>query len=154
MWKDDFSLFIMASGINNVDQKKALLLHIAGKEVREIYRAMPANADFISRIRSDTPENYVEESETDEFVNFVTRYAIPKTMSIEKIKESSNVDSLVKSLKEAIRTGKWFTKNVKQFEKMKLEFTEQDGIVLYQKKDTLVCLKLKLHYVKKFTGRD
>ena len=51
-------------------------------------------------------------------------------MSIEQIKESSKVDSLVKSLKEAIRTGKWFTKNVKQFEKIKLEFTEQDDIVL------------------------
>ena len=47
VWKDDFSLFIMASGITNVDQKKALLLHIAGKEVREIYRAMPANADNV-----------------------------------------------------------------------------------------------------------
>ena len=55
VWKDDFSLFIMASGINNVDQKKALLLHIAGKEVREIYRAMPANADDVV----DTYDNII-----------------------------------------------------------------------------------------------
>ena len=47
VWKDDFSLFVMASGINNVDQKKALLLYIAGEEVREIYRAMPANANNV-----------------------------------------------------------------------------------------------------------
>lgn len=36
-WKADFNLFVVASGITNNDQKKALLLHMAGKEVKEIY---------------------------------------------------------------------------------------------------------------------
>ena len=44
-WLEGFKLFITASGITNVEQKKAMLLHMAGKEVREIYRAMPPNAD-------------------------------------------------------------------------------------------------------------
>ena len=38
-WKDDFNLFVVASGITNNEQKKALLLHMAGKEVKEIYRS-------------------------------------------------------------------------------------------------------------------
>ena len=40
VWKDDFTLFVVASGITNTDQKKALLLHMAGKEVKEIYRSL------------------------------------------------------------------------------------------------------------------
>ena len=36
-WKTDFNLFVVASGITNNDQKKGLSLHMAGKEVKEIY---------------------------------------------------------------------------------------------------------------------
>ena len=39
-WKEDFTLFVTASGITNVEQKRALFLHMAGKEVKEIYRTM------------------------------------------------------------------------------------------------------------------
>ena len=39
-WKEDFTLFVTASGITNVEQKLALFLHMAGKQVKEIYRTM------------------------------------------------------------------------------------------------------------------
>ena len=40
IWKEDFQLFVVASGITNKPQKKAMLLHIGGHELREIYRTM------------------------------------------------------------------------------------------------------------------
>lgn len=40
-WKDGFEIYLVASGIKNTEQKKALLLHFAGREVREIYQNLP-----------------------------------------------------------------------------------------------------------------
>ena len=40
LWKEDFTLFVEASGVTKDGQKKALLLHVAGKEVKEIYRSL------------------------------------------------------------------------------------------------------------------
>ena len=53
IWKEDFNLFVAASGITNNEQKKALLLHVAGKEVREIYRAIPETSgdDFAEVVK-------------------------------------------------------------------------------------------------------
>ena len=44
-------------------------------------------ADFISRIRRDTNENNQNEGTVEEFVNFVTHYAVPKTMSISRFEK-------------------------------------------------------------------
>ena len=47
-WKDEFHLFIIGSGVTRDAQKKALLLHIAGKEVREIYRSLDPDPNDLS----------------------------------------------------------------------------------------------------------
>ena len=36
-WKDEFELYITASGISDPTQKKALLLHLAGPKVRDVF---------------------------------------------------------------------------------------------------------------------
>ena len=38
IWNDDFALYTTASGIAQDSQKLALLLHIGGTEIKEIYR--------------------------------------------------------------------------------------------------------------------
>ena len=53
IWKEDFNLFVVASGITNAEQKKALLLHMAGKEVREVYRTLQPD-------ENDKLENVIE----------------------------------------------------------------------------------------------
>ena len=40
IWKDDFALYTIASGITQDSQKLALLLHIGGTEVKEIHRTV------------------------------------------------------------------------------------------------------------------
>ena len=36
-WKDEFELYVTASGISDPTQKKALLLHLAGPKVRDVF---------------------------------------------------------------------------------------------------------------------
>ena len=35
-WREDFSTYLLATGITQEAQKKALLLHLSGKQVKEI----------------------------------------------------------------------------------------------------------------------
>ena len=41
IWKDEFELFVTASGIDDPKQQRALLLRLAGPGVREIFRTIP-----------------------------------------------------------------------------------------------------------------
>lgn len=43
-WKDEFELYVTASGISDPTQKKALLLHLAGPQVRDVFNnSIPAD---------------------------------------------------------------------------------------------------------------
>ena len=39
-WLDDFDMFLLASGVTDKKQKRALLLYQAGSRVREIFRQL------------------------------------------------------------------------------------------------------------------
>ena len=41
IWHSEFELFCAASGIKEAKQQRALLLHLAGTGIREIFRSMP-----------------------------------------------------------------------------------------------------------------
>ena len=41
IWRSEFELFCAASGIKEAKQQRALLLHLAGTGIREIFRSMP-----------------------------------------------------------------------------------------------------------------
>lgn len=41
-WKTRFQFYIVATGVTNDAQKRALLLHVAGPEVQEIFSTLPA----------------------------------------------------------------------------------------------------------------
>ena len=40
-WKDEFELYCSASGVSNLVQKRALLLHLSGHQIREIVSTYP-----------------------------------------------------------------------------------------------------------------
>ena len=40
IWRVDFELYQMATGVTQEAQKKALLLHLAGKDIKEIYKLL------------------------------------------------------------------------------------------------------------------
>ena len=41
IWRSEFELFCAASGKKEAKQQRALLLHLAGTRIREIFRSMP-----------------------------------------------------------------------------------------------------------------
>ena len=41
IWKHEFQLFVTATGIDNLEQPQALLLHLAGPGTREIFCTIP-----------------------------------------------------------------------------------------------------------------
>ena len=45
VWLEDFEMFLVANGITNATQKRALLLYQAGHRVREIFRQLPNTGD-------------------------------------------------------------------------------------------------------------
>ena len=93
IWKEDLTLFITASGINNPEQKKALLLHVAGREVREIYRAMPANEngdiDTYDQVIIKL-DNYFKPKKNLSY----ERYTFKKTLQLEKEDAASYITRL------------------------------------------------------------
>ena len=50
IWKEDFKIFIAASGIINNEQKRALLLHAARRDVKEMYRTLKDEAGSMGYI--------------------------------------------------------------------------------------------------------
>ena len=86
------------------------------------YKAGADNpADYLSRhpVPNNNPSHIAEE--TEEFINFVTKYAVPKAMTIDEISEATNADRTLQGLRAAIRTGHWET--VKQYKPIKDEIT-------------------------------
>ena len=52
---DEFELFIVASGVTDKKQKLALLLHLGGKDLREIYKTVKEEkvVDITKEVRYD-----------------------------------------------------------------------------------------------------
>ena len=44
-WLDDFDTFLVASGISDTKQQRALLLYQAGPRIREIFKQIPDTGD-------------------------------------------------------------------------------------------------------------
>ena len=88
-------------------------------------------ADFVSHIRkSNTNKNESDDTKEDAYVNFITQMAVPKTLSLQQIREESLVDNELKELRQTIQSRSWNTPFTKMFKNISLEFTENDGIVL------------------------
>ena len=54
---DEFELFIVAPGVTDKKQKLALLLHLGGKDLREIYKTMTEENDEYASVK-DKLTNY------------------------------------------------------------------------------------------------
>ncbi len=50
LWKEELDIYIVAAGVTDKKQQKALLLHLGGREVREIYKPLKADDDDYAAI--------------------------------------------------------------------------------------------------------
>ena len=62
-WKiymNEVNLFLLASGITNDTQKRAVLLHVSGKQVRQVFNAF---TDVGTRCMRQTPRTFCTQKE-------------------------------------------------------------------------------------------
>ena len=79
---------------------------------------------------------------TDQYVNFIIKHSTPSSLSINEIRNESLKDEILKSIIAAIETGNWNNSIVKEYECMKLELCESNGIVL---RENRIVLPYALH---------
>lgn len=85
-------------------------------------------ADFTSRLHYSKNTILPEiENLKQYYVNFVTRYAIPISMSLSQIKGVLWTDYEIQSTSKATTTEKKYEQPMKQYEKMKFKFKENHG---------------------------
>eukprot|EP00794_Sanderia_malayensis_P014472 gene14472-biopygen11586 len=87
-------------------------------------------ADYLSRYSENQPIA-TQEKLTEEYVNFVSRYAVPKAMTIKEIKDETNTDRALQAVRAAIKTNHWDLDLVCPFKSVKDELTiNSDNIIL------------------------
>lgn len=91
IWKDEFELFLAASGVTDPTQQRALLLHSAGPGVREIFRSIPdetkgGTKDYKKAMDSLTDYFQLKKNIPKARQNFLALKPLPG----ERIKVSSN----------------------------------------------------------------
>ena len=87
-------------------------------------------ADYLSRYSESQPIMR-QEKLTEEYVNFISRYAVPKAMTLKEIKDATDTDRTLKAVRAAIRTNQWNVDLVQPFKSIKDELTiNSENVVL------------------------
>ena len=87
------------------------------------YRAGDENhADYMSRHPTDRSIS-THSKISEEYVNFVTKHAVPRAMTLKEIIEATNADKTLNGLRAAIRLNRWDSDIVAPFRKVKDELT-------------------------------
>ena len=83
-------------------------------------------ADYISR----HPNVHTEHSDpVEDQVNYICRNTVPKTMSIEQVREATAADSTLHAVIATMITNKWSKPDVVAFRKIHRELSVHDGLV-------------------------
>ena len=46
VWVEELDTYLVAAGVSNAPQKKAVLLHLSGREIRDIYKTLKQDDDI------------------------------------------------------------------------------------------------------------
>ena len=106
------------------------VLRLQQYEFKVIYRPGATNpADYLSR---HPIKEYNKNNLAEAYVNFITKNAIPKAMTIEEIQLETEKDPTLNDVKEAIKTGKWESLSLTPYKLATNELTvnHENGIIL------------------------
>ena len=80
---------------------------------RVIYKKGTFNeADYLSRHPvTNQPRTTVEERIADNLVNFIINHTVPKSMTVQEIKDATKGDVTLMKVQECLKTGKWEEKD-------------------------------------------
>ena len=96
---EEFELFIVASGITDGKQKVALLLHLGGENLREIYKTLKEDNDKFDAVKTKLT-NYFKPKKNVTY----ERYILKSTVQ-EKDESSSSYITRLKSLAQTCEFG-------------------------------------------------
>ena len=86
-------------------------------------------SDFISRIKNLPPPSR-KKDKAEDFINFITVNALPTTITLEEIKNETEKDMELVTLREAVKNNSYRQLNMDKYEKLGTELTIIDGIIL------------------------
>ena len=87
-------------------------------------------ADYLSRYSESEP-TMRQEKLTEEYFNFISRYAVPKAMTFKEIEDASDTDRALKAVRAAIKTNQWNIDLVQPFKNIKDELIiNSENVVL------------------------
>lgn len=79
-----------------------------------IYKKGTANeADYLSRHPVNTQARTTDEERmADDYVNYIVNNTVPKSMTLQEIKDATLSDTILKKVQECIKSGKWDEKDM------------------------------------------
>jgi hypothetical protein len=92
------------------------------------YRPDTGNpADFLSRAPINEPSG---QSIAEEYINFVTEQAIPRTITLSEVQETTKNDKELQSVRRALQSGNWKDKSISAYFAVRHEITSVRGALL------------------------
>ena len=129
---EHFRLFLLGKEFDVITDHKALesifnnprskpparverwVLRLQPYNFRVIYKKGSQNeADYLSRHpinKSQSESN--EEQIAEEYVNYIIENTVPKTMTLEEVKDATRKDQVLQRVKKAVESGTWDTKDL------------------------------------------
>ena len=106
-----------------------------------VLRLQPYTFNIVYKKGSENAADYL--SRHQEYVNFVTRHAVPKAMTLEEIANATKSDSTLQRLHAAIRLNMWDAGCLKSYRPIKDELAiGAQGIIL---RGTRIIIPTSLH---------
>ena len=97
------------------------VIHKAGKD---------NTADCFSRLLQTLPNHLNEDNEVDHHVNMVTTNSIPRSLSLELVRNESKLDPELMAVRNALNTNNWSSSHCQYYKDIQHELTEDDFILL------------------------
>jgi hypothetical protein len=85
-------------------------------------------ADFMSRHPHEKP---TRDNAAEAYVAFVSQHAVPKSMSLDEVRESTSGSKILQKVMIAIQTGRWWSDpDLNEFVRFRNEYSIYDGVIL------------------------
>ena len=97
--------------------------------------------------RHPCPSDSELQNLAEDYVNYVCATAVPKAMTLEDIKQTTNVDAEMQALIKVIETDRWTSPEILYYKRLKDEFSVYKGVVLRMNR-ILILLTLRSRVVE------
>jgi len=159
LWNDEFELFVTASGIDDPKQQRALLLHLAGPGIREIFHTIPremkgVTKDYKKAMKSlndyfklkNVPkarQNFLGAMPApgERINNFVTRFSsLAEHCEYGEEKDNMTRDQVLTHIKDKnLKSKLYWSKNLTLSKLLEVvsQYHDKDALILIQPEDQI-----------------